>query len=169
MQDYAISKSTRKCSATGKQLEPGEAYVSAILPDGESVRRVDIAATAWRGPDPDTIGWWKCRVPEASASRLRPAPNGVLLDTLSELVERPDKSALSYLLALLLVRRRILTDDESLSDDSSPSDAEATTSGVWSLTCPADGRVWHVPMVAPEAAQLDELRDELNRLLFTEE
>jgi hypothetical protein len=52
-------------------------------------------------------------MPAAGAAKLRPAPNEVLLDVLTDLLQRPAQAELAYLLALLLVRRRALVDDQS--------------------------------------------------------
>lgn len=166
MQDYSISKCTRKCAVSGRGLEPGESYISVIVPerDGENVRRLDIAASEWKGPQPETIGWWKCTMPSAEARSLRPAPNGILLDTLSDLLDRPGKESLAYLLAVLLVRRRVLAEEESL--DSEPTGEDQTH---WSLVCAADGRQWNVPVEIPDSDSMRTLQEELNHLLFTEE
>ncbi len=166
MQDYSISKCTRRCAISGRGLEPGEAYMSVILPDedGENVRRVDVSAEQWQGPNENAIGWWKSKMPAAAARRLQPAPSGVLLDTLSDLLERPGQESLAYLLALLLVRRKVLIEEESL--DMELSDAPTSH---WSLTCAADGRQWNVPLCAPSAEALPKLQIQLNELLFTEE
>ena len=174
MQDYSISKSTRKCAVSGRGLEPGESYISAIRPDGEGVKRVDIAAAEWKGPDDETIGWWRCQMPEAGPKKLRPAPNGVLLDTLSDLLERPGKESLAYLLALLLVRRRVLSEEITIgtigqAESASEVAVENEGSEIWTLVCNADERKWNVQVEVAVAEQVAELRDELNALLFTEE
>ncbi len=96
--------------------------------------------------------------------KIRPAPNGVLLDTLSELLERPGKETLAYLLALLLIRRRVLHEEQLPQDEQAQ---EQRT--VWNLICPADGRQWNVPLVTPHTATLPDLQEQLKRLLFTEE
>lgn len=145
-------------------LEPGESYVSVILPSGDGVRRVDIAAAEWTGPEANTVGWWRSEMPRAGSQKLRPAPNGVLIDTLSELLDSPGKEALAYLLALLLVRRRVLHEERMLDMSESQS-----SNDIWQLACPADGRNWSVPIVELPPARLPELQAELNTLLFTEE
>lgn len=125
---------------------------------------MDISVDSWEGPQEDTVGWWKCRMPDADKRKLKPAPNGVLLDTLSELLDQPESQELAYLLALMLVRRRVLQDEESL-EEASEDDADL----YWSLVCSADKRTWHVPVVESSAVQLDRLREKLQELLFTEE
>lgn len=164
MQDYTITKCTRKCAQTGRNLEPGESYFSVILPSGEGVTRKDVAAAAWHGPEETAIGWWRSTMPVAQTAKLRPAPNGVLLDTLSELLERPGREPLAYFLALLLMRRRVLT-----KDDQSPAPPDGEESTHWNLVCPADGRQWLVPLVNSTPAEFTSLQEELKSLLFTEE
>lgn len=161
MQDYSISKSTRRCAIGGQNLEPDESYFSVIVPQGDDVTRIDIAARHWQGPTEGAIGWWRNKMPSAEARKLRPAPNGVLLDTLSDLLERPGKEKLAYLLALLLVRRRVLHEDQSVLD-------REVDNRAWKLLCPVDGREWLVAPVAPAAEEMQALQAELQTLLFTD-
>ena len=160
----SITKCTRKCAISGRALEPGESFVSVLVPKGEELSRLDIAATCWTGPLPEAIGWWRGKMPAAAARKMRPAPSGVLLDTLSELLERPGKEALAYLLALLLTRRRLLTEEAPFSVE-----ADDPPPALWKLVCPADGRQWNVPVVVPAPEMLEALQQELHGLLFTEE
>ncbi len=93
------------------QFGAGEPFFSVIIAEGEQLIRSDIAADNWQGPPPHTVGWWRSSMPPAGPRKLKPAPDSVLLETLSQLVERPESEALAYLLAVLLVRRRVLTED----------------------------------------------------------
>lgn len=164
LQDYSFSKCSRRCLLGQRGLEPGEAFYSVIISEGENLTRADIAADNWQGPPPHTVGWWRSRMPPAGARKLRPAPDNVLLETLSQLVDRPDSEPLAYLLALLLVRRRVLTEDEALGCQ-----ATDEPSAVWHLQHPVDGRQWSIPMALPTADAVDGIQQELTRLLFTEE
>ncbi len=176
MQDYSITKSTRRCALSGRALEPNENYFSVIVPNGDDVVRVDIAASHWTGPGDGAIGWWRSKMPAAAAKKMRPAPNGVLLDTLSDLLQRPGKDALAYLLALLLVRRRVLQEEQNFLGDEPPQapagvgqDIRPMPSETWKLVCPADGRHWHVVVVEPATEEAEKLQAELKGLLFTDE
>ncbi len=163
LQDYPTTKSSKRCSVSGKEFAPGESYISVLIPSGDDITRVDIAAQQWKEPPENAIGWWKCRMPDAQRRGTRPAPNSVLLDTLSELLNRPEMAKLAYLLALLLVRRRILVEENRLSlDDQDPA-------STWNLVQPADGRQWNVPLSCPEPHELARLQDSLMKLLFTDE
>ena len=75
---------------------------------------MDIASSEWDGPQDEIIGWWRSHMPAADSRKLKPAPTGVLLDTLADLVDRAGKEELAFLLALLLVRRRVLVERETL-------------------------------------------------------
>lgn len=161
--DFTIGKCSRKCAVSGEALAPGEHFYSVVVGDGDAVVRKDISAAAWTGPPPHTVGWWRVRMPDASAKKLQPAPVGVLLDTLTRLLEQPGAEALAYLLALLLCRRRVLAEDEM-----AESQDEMKSETVWQLIYPPDGRQWTVPVAVPDANLLEGLQTQLNGLLFTE-
>lgn len=166
LQEYPATKCTRRCHVTGQPLEPGQSYVSALVASGDHLMRLDIAADQWTGPPAETVGWWTCRMPAAGAAKLRPAPNEVLLDVLTDLLLRPAQADLAYLLALLLVRRRALVDDQSSVSDVTPSGQNVP----WQLIHPGDGRVWLVPVAPPSsAAHWAQLQESLTRLLFTDQ
>lgn len=186
MQDYSISKSTRRCAISGRSLDPDESYFSMIVAEGDDVARVDVAASDWQGPSEAAIGWWRNKMPSAAARKLRPAPNAVLLDTLSDLLERPSKAELAYVLALLLVRRRVLQEEQTFSqaenelrETGSTSEMNASRHGsvtmdaapeqLWKLICPVDGREWNVPIAAPTTETTQALQAELQTLLFTDQ
>jgi hypothetical protein len=164
LQDYSFSRCSRRCLVGNRTLEPGEAFYSVVIADGENLSRADIAANNWQGPPPHTIGWWRSQMPATGSRKLRPAPDTVLLETLSQLVERPECEPLAYMLALLLVRRRVLTEDEAYA--AQVTDEPAT---VWHLQYPVDGRQWSIPMALPTAEAVEGIQQELTRLLFTEE
>jgi hypothetical protein len=145
-------------------LTAGEAFYSVVIAEGDHLARVDIALENWTGPPAGAVGWWRSSMPPEGARKLRPAPDSVLLETLTQLVERPDCESLAYLLALLLVRRRVLAEDEAWG-------AQATDepSALWHLQHPVDGRQWSIPMTMPTADAVQGIQQELTRLLFTEE
>ncbi len=171
--DFSVGKCTRKCAVSGEALRPGERYYSVVIGDGNDVVRQDIAATAWTGPPAKSVGWWRSRMPDAVAKKLQPAPIGVLLDTLTELLERPGSESLAYLLALLLCRRRVLVDEESgeVAANNQVSDgrtADEPNGTVWNVVYPTDGRQWAVPVAVASPDLLEGLQTQLNALLFTE-
>jgi hypothetical protein len=162
--DFRIGKCTRKCAVSGQPLEPGQDFYSVVLGDEELLIRQDISASAWTGPPPGAVGWWKVKMPEAAAKKLQPAPLGVLLDTLTELLERPGAESMAYLLALLLCRRRVLINEDSPDLEVEKNESDSTLQ----LSYPPDGRRWTVPVAVPAPNLLEGLQSQLNSLLFIE-
>ena len=75
---------------------------------GADVVRQDFCSEAWTGPPDAAFGWWKSRVPEPAAKKIKLAPNDVLLELFDQLADQPDQHDMRYVLTLLLVRRRVL-------------------------------------------------------------
>lgn len=161
MEPYQVHRCTRECAATGRQLVPGEEVYSALIPDGGGWKRLDYSASSWQGPPDGAIGWWKSQVPDPSAKRPGLAPNEVLLDLLQQWAEQPEAAQLRYVLALLLVRRRVLRWEDEQSD---PSGRQVLV-----LYCPRRETTYEVPVVPPAEGELEQIQQELSRLVFGEE
>ena len=92
-----------------------------------------------------------------NAKRSPRAPNDVLLQFFDELAEQPAKQDMRYVLALLLVRRRVMRLEE-----------EQRGSGVGEvlvLYCPRRDATYQVPVVIPDQAKIEEVQRELASLL----
>jgi len=157
MMDFEVQHCTRQCAASGRELRPGEEFYSALVGEGAEVRRLDYATDAWQGPPEGTIGWWKSRIPDRNAQRMRWAPNDVMLHFFEELLDQPDKEDLRYVLALLLVRRRVMRHEETERDD----EGRETLA----LYCPRNENTYRVPVVMPDESRAEEIQQELARLL----
>jgi hypothetical protein len=108
MIDYEVQRCSRRCAATDRELKDGEVCYSALVADGAAVVRRDYAAEAWQGPPEQAIGWWKTTVVDPQAGRPHWAPNDVMLNYFERLLDDPAADDARYVMALLLVRRRVL-------------------------------------------------------------
>lgn len=108
MLDYEIQRCSRRCSATDRELNGGETCYSVLVAEGGQVVRRDFSAEAWPGPPDGAIGWWKSTVVDPNAGRPHWAPNDVMLSYFERLLDDPTAEDARYVLALLLVRRRVL-------------------------------------------------------------
>lgn len=106
--DYELQRATRLCAATGRELAEGEVFYSVLVSHDRDVVRHDYAADAWQGPPGEALAWWKSQVPSRAARKAKMAPNEVLLEYFLELQSRPEQQDTLYVLALLLIRRRVL-------------------------------------------------------------
>lgn len=159
MSDFEVQRCSRKCSKTERELQAGETFYSALVPEGAGLRRLDFAGDVWIEPPEGTIAWWKSQIPGAGSKRAHWAPNDVILDYFQLLEEDSTKVDVRYVLALLLVRRRIARWEESQTDEQGQE--------IMILYCPRHEREFRVAVQMPTAARIAEIEGELSRLLIT--
>lgn len=139
---YSIGSSTRRCAATGRELSTGEQYVGVLAqaPDSEDFARIDFAAEAWdAGARPPrgaiVLGFWRGSVPDPTAKRRLLVDDQSLLELFEQTAEAGGSSefgdqpsshgdgseresesqrrAFRFVLALILLRKRLLVQDGS--------------------------------------------------------
>lgn len=128
-QSFVIGRSTGRCAATDRELEPGETCVAVLARplSGEAVERkgkkggpllerLDFAAEEWDSQPRDQelvsrmLCWWRTRVPESDEPRRAFVDETVLLDLFERLEDDGDeqRQAFRFVLGLILLRRRKL-------------------------------------------------------------
>jgi hypothetical protein len=158
--EYEVERCTRHCAASGRELKEDEEFYSVLTTEKKDVRRHDYAAEAWAGPPEKALAWWKSRMPTREAKKGQLAPNEVLLQLFAELEHVPEKADLRYVLALLLVRRRVLREEESAHDDSEGE--------VMVLYSPREERTYRAAVAVPDEGRAEQIQTELRQLLFAE-
>lgn len=117
---WRIARSSRTCAHSGRIIEPGQPFYSALIENDDSFDRLDYAAEAWPEVEKDRFfSYWKNkgvadpdRKPTVDFDRLLSFFDGL------EEAKEPGKRLLRYVLALVLARRRRLRlDDMSRTDD----------------------------------------------------
>lgn len=112
---YEIGRRADHCAATGAPLSPGDAFVAVLLQvdESETIERRDYAAAAWDAlvdKPRQLVAFWRSIVPEQRSERapsIDPADMLMLFEQLQGSVQ-PQGVALRYVLALMLLRRRVL-------------------------------------------------------------
>ena len=155
--DYEVQRCTRRCAETGRELTAGESFYSVLVAEGAELRRYDYCDQAWKGPPEAAIGWWRSQVPSPHSGRKHWAPNDVMLEFLEDLAGQADKQDMQYVLALLLVRRRVMRLEETGKDEQGGE--------VMVLYCPRRETTYRIPAVVPEESRINEIQEELTRLL----
>ncbi len=119
---YEIGRATRVCALSGRELLAGERCIVALVDKGpnEAFERLDLSEEAWAGMDRPAglFAHWRHTVPEREA-------RGPLLDTgsMGEVFDQLEGAsgarqvALRYLLALVLVRKKVLAPIGSMDGD----------------------------------------------------
>lgn len=157
--DLKIHRPHGVCAATGRSFAPGEVFYTALVRGPAGLERIDSGADAWTGPPENALGWWRSTFSAAGATGPTLAPVDVLLDVLEELDGRPADAALRYLLALQLVRRRVLRPLDA------PPAAAAPAELV--LACRKRDREYRVPVPAPADAADPEVAARLTALVWS--
>lgn len=119
MTDYQIQANTRRCSATGRELTPGERYYTALLEEGDRFVRQDFAVEAWQGPPAGAFSFWTGRVPLSSDPAKPRFDDDVLEECFQRLEGQSESSRVNfrYVVALLLIRRKRFRFEETIEDN----------------------------------------------------
>jgi hypothetical protein len=157
MFDFEFQRCTRHCAKTDREFKPGETFFSALLREDSAVVRYDYAEEAWEQPPENALGWWKSQMPEPNAKRLNWAPNDVMLHYFQQLDGDDAKQDVRYVLALLMIRRRVVRLEETRTD-----------SGHETLVmyCPKNESEYTTVVVEPTGERVKQIQDELSQLLF---
>lgn len=157
MLDFKVQRCTRRCAATDRELRPSEPFYSVLVPDGSDVVRRDYAVEGWQGPPDGAIGYWKSEMPDPSTQKMSWAPNDVIRHYFRQLVEQNGDRDTAFVLALLLVRRRLMRLEETQRDDQGE---------VLVLYCSQAEKEFKVPVVEPTSERIQEIQKHLSELLF---
>lgn len=186
---YEIPRTSGVCASSGRELVPGEPYYAALVelpadqPCGDEKSRdkaaealgalgfcrIDVSPEAWEeGFRPEGMfGYWKSTIPEPNQKKKMFVDDAVLMNLLERLADatEPDRLAFRYVLALILMRKKLLRYDGN-EPRSAEVDGETVEQTWWRLTPKLDlskGQLgkWH-PDVRLEVLdpKLDETRVE---------
>lgn len=158
MLDFEIQRCTRRCAKTDKELQPGESFYSVLVAEGKDVVRRDYSVAAWDGAPDEAIGFWKSRIPEPNSKKVNWAPNDVMLNYFVSTENDPEKRDIRFVLALLLLRRRIFRLEES--------EAETGSQEVMTLHCPRNDTEYRVDVISPGSERAREIQNEVAQILF---
>jgi hypothetical protein len=157
-QQYDIEKPTGFCAVTGRALEPGETYFATLIelsPEQQAqleasrkpqqqasatlgLRRLDFSNEAWQqGHRPHRLfSFWKTTVAEPSEKKQKLfVDNAVLLNLLYRLGESEsiDRLRFRYVLALILMRKKMIRYDGSVQREATI-DGESKPFSFWQFT-----------------------------------
>lgn len=160
--EYKLHRPQPVCSRTGRGFAVGEEFFSTLVRGEHGLERLDIAAEAWEGPPPAAVAWWRARREDAAATGPVLAPIEVLLDAFEAMEDEPADAALRYLLALQLVRRRVLRIEGDASD-------QEAAPGTVSFSCRRRDRDYQVAAAAPDELSDPAIASRLTALLWSGE
>jgi hypothetical protein len=166
--DFEVQRTSRRCTATDVPLEPGDVCYSVLEVQGADVVRKDFCTAAWTDPPGEALAWWRTQIPTPTAKKIKLAPNDVLLELFDRLTDDPGHNDLRYVLALLLVRRRVFRLETAA--DAVQTATMTCTDGepgeVMAVYCPKRESSYVVPISMPSDERVDEIQQQLSDLLI---
>ncbi len=162
--EYEIAGASGTCSACGREFAGGEAYVAALFQEGAGFLRRDYCPDCWEAQRAQAHGafsTWRGRTPHPSQPAKRFVDDEVLVDFFERLGEddEPARVNFRFVLALMLMRKRLLTYDGSETDQAGRE--------IWNMTLRRQRKrvkVVHPPLdeagIAEVSAQLGAIFEE---------
>jgi len=158
-QQYDIEKPTGVCAVTGRMLEPGETYFATLIELSAAqqaqlersqktaqqnasaalgLRRLDFSTEAWeQGHRPERLfSFWKTTAPQPTETKQKLfVDNAVLLNLLHRLADSDqiERLRFRYVLALILMRKKMIRYDGSVQREATIED-ETKTYSSWRFT-----------------------------------
>ena len=118
--DWDIGKSSIGCAACGAGFDDGQELFSALYDKIEGFIRRDYCARCWETADQgEAFSFWRTRQPEKGAKVRRFVDDDTLMDFFARLAGQEGrlKRNFRYVLALLLMRKKLLKYKESVSGE----------------------------------------------------
>ncbi len=119
MSQWDVARCGGMCVATNRQLHEGEEHYAVLYEEGESFRREDYSLEAWQGPPANAYCCFKTRVPMKEKKKRLLVDDNLLVSFFCRL-ENDDQEVrvhFRFVLALILLRKRILKYEETLMEE----------------------------------------------------
>lgn len=120
--EYDIAKASGQCTACEREMVVAEEFVVALFDAAEGFRREDFCKPCWQRRGDESAGVfsiWHSRVPRPDEPKKPVINNNVLIEFFEKLDGRdePAKINFRFVLALMLMRKKLLIYDGSDEND----------------------------------------------------
>jgi len=117
--DYDIAKTGGACCLCRKELAPGQEFMATVREADDELQRADYCLDCWQEradqTDEAVFGIWRSRVPSPTEKKKLFVDDDLLKSFFERLAEADSdaKIAFRYVLALVLMRKKLLVYDRS--------------------------------------------------------
>ena len=121
--EYNISRIGGTCHQCGDEIPPGRELVATVRETDEDFQRQDYCPACWEASDGEqdasVLGVWRTRAPHPEAKRKLFVDDEVLIRFFERLADarEPAKIHFRYVLALVLMRKKLLVYDRMIARD----------------------------------------------------
>ena len=161
MNEWEINKPLGQCYGTGETIEYGQEYFGALVETDEGLQRRDFCADYWDSQKPDVFCYWKTKLPQPGQKKQLFVDDQMLMAFFERLEKETEREKIDFrfVLALILMRKRILKYDETRIED----DKE-----IWRLRIVGDKQTVEVVNPHLDEEQIERLSSQIGEILQTD-
>jgi hypothetical protein len=121
--EYNISRAAGECVKCRRALAENEEFTAVVVEKGEDLERQDWCLACWEAGDRGDVGGlfgqWRTRVPARQAKRKLFVDDALLVNFFQRLegAAEPARLNFRFVLALVLMRKKLLVYERSAKDD----------------------------------------------------
>lgn len=161
MSEWEINRPLGQCHGTERKIEYGEEYFAGLVETEEGLQRRDFCAEYWESQKPDVFCYWKTRLPEPGQKKQLFVDDQMLMAFFERLENETEQEKVNFrfVLALILMRKRILKYDETKNVD----DQE-----VWCLRIVGEKQIVEVINPHLDEEQIEQLSSQISEILHAD-
>ncbi len=161
MNEWEINKPLGQCYGTERKIEYGEEYFAALVETEDGLQRRDFCADYWEDQKPDVFCYWKTRLPEPGQKRQLFVDDQMLMAFFERLGKETEQEKINFrfVLALILMRKRILKYDETINKD----DKE-----IWRLRIVGEKNIVEIVNPHLDEEQVEQLSSQIGEILHAD-
>jgi hypothetical protein len=161
MSEWEINKPLGQCCGTERKIGYGEEYFAALVETDEGLQRRDFCADYWESRKPDVFCYWKTRLPEPGQKKQLLVDDQMLMAFFERLEKETEQEKINFrfVLALILMRKRILKYDDTRTEN----DRE-----IWRLRTAGEKQIVEVINPHLDEEQIEQLSSQIGEILQTD-
>ena len=164
MSEWEVDKPLGQCYGTGRKIEPGEEYFGALMVIEEGLQRRDYCADYWDSEKPNVFCYWKSKLPRPDEKKQIFVDDNMLMAFFERLENETEQEKVSFrfVLALILMRKRLLKYDATRDEDGKE---------IWRLRIVGDKSAGNrVKVINPhlDEEQISQLSSQIGQILHTD-
>lgn len=156
--EWDLGPAKGRCAVTGRTLQEGEEFYTVLFQEGEALRRADYSIDSWAGVPDGCFCHFKTRVPVKEKRKQLLADNETLLSFFTRLADQNEPLGVHFrfVLALILMRKRLLRYERSFSENGAE---------VWDMVLTTDRSEHRVVNPRLTDAQIEAVSSQLGAIL----
>ena len=158
MSEWEINKPLGQCHGTERKIEYGEEYVGALVATEEGLQRQDFCIDYWESRKPDVFCYWKTRLPEPGLKKQLFVDDQMLMAFFERLEKETEQEKINFrfVLALILMRKRILKYDDTRTENAQE---------IWRLRIVGEKQIAEVINPHLDEEQIEQLSSQIGEIL----